>query len=105
MQRNRLDLLTPFLTARQFSGRFSSAQAAFLPVFERGFERWTAAQQQRYGDSLLAILNSSKRNAWELYGVVQRYAAMPSLALDPIARLARLDSPDAALRDWTAVLG
>jgi hypothetical protein len=99
LHRKRQDLLTPYLTARQFSGRFSSAQAAFLPVFESGFERWTAAQQQRYGDSLLGILNSSKRNAWELYGVVRRYAAMPSLALDPIIRLARLESPDAALRD------
>lgn len=99
LHRNRQDLLMPFLTARQFSGRFSSAQAAFLAFFESGFERWTAVQQQRYGDSLLAILNSSKRNAWELYGVVQRYAAMPSLALDPVIRLARLDSPDAALRD------
>jgi len=99
LHRNRQDLLTPFLTARQFSGRFSSAQAAFLPVFDSGFERWTAAQQQRYGDSLLAILNSSKRNAWELYGVVQRYAAMPSLALDPVIRLARLEAPDTALRD------
>ncbi|WP_374568648.1 hypothetical protein [Ideonella sp.] len=99
LHRNRQDLLTPFLTARRFSGRFSTAQAAFLPVFESGFERWTAAQQQLYGDSLLAILNSAKRNAWELYGVVQRYAAMPSLDLDPVIRLARLDSPDAALRD------
>jgi hypothetical protein len=99
LHRNRQDLLTPFLTARQFSGRFSSAQAAFLPSFDSGFEHWTAAQQQCYGDSLLAILNSSKRNAWELYGVVQRYAAMPSLALDPVIQLASLDSPDAALRD------
>jgi hypothetical protein len=99
LHRHRQDLLTPFLTARQFSGRFSSAQAAFLPSFESGFERWTAAQQQRYGDSLLAILSSAKRNAWELYGVVQRYAAMPSLPLDPVIRLARLDAPDAALRD------
>jgi hypothetical protein len=99
LHRNRQDLLTPFLTPRQFSGRFSSGQAAFLPAFESGFERWTAAQQQRYGDALLAILNSPKRNAWELYGVVRRYAAMPSLALDPVIRLARLDSPDAALRD------
>ena len=99
LNKHRQDLLTPFLTARQFGGRFSSAQAAFLPIFESGFERWTAAQQQRYGDSLLAILNSSKRNAWELYGVVQRYAAMPSLPLDPVIGLARLDAPDAALRD------
>ena len=99
LHRHRQDLLTPFLTARQFGGRFSSAQAAFLPIFESGFERWTAAQQQRYGDSLLAILNSSKRNAWELYGVVQRYAALPSLPLAPVIRLTRLDAPDAALRD------
>ena len=99
LHRHRHDLLTQFLTARHFSGRFSSAQAAFLPIFDSGFERWTAAQQQRYGDSLLAILNSSKRNAWELYGVVQRYAAMPSVPLDPVIRLARLDAPDAALRD------
>ena len=99
LHRRRQDLLTPFLTARQFSGRFSSAQAAFLPLFDSGFERWTAAQQQRYGDSLLAILTSSKRNAWELYGALQRYVAMPSLALDPVIRMARLDFPDAALRD------
>lgn len=99
LHRRRQDLLTPFLAARQFSGRFSSAKAAFLPVFERGFERWTAAQQQRYGGSLLAILNSPKRNAWELYGVIRRYAAMPSLALDPVIQLSRLDAPDAALRD------
>ena len=99
LHRRRQDLLTPFLTARKFGGRFASGSAAFLPGFEDGFIRWSAAQQQCYADALLKILSSPKRSAWELYGTVRRYAAMPSVDLGPIVDQARLDARDAALRD------
>lgn len=99
LHRRRQDLLTPFLTARVYKGRFPSGKAAFLPAYEDGFFRWTAAQQQCYAAELLDILTSTQRNAWELYGCVQRYAAMPSIDLAPLVDLARLDTPDQALRD------
>lgn len=98
---HRQDLLTPFLSARVYKGRFPSGKAAFLPAYDSGFFRWTAAQQQGYAGELLKILTSTQRNAWELYGSVQRYAAMPSIDLAPLAKLARLDAPDQALRDKT----
>lgn len=99
LHRRRQDLLTPFLSARKFRGRFSTGSAAFLPSFERGFARWSMAQQQCYADALIKIISSPKRSAWELYGSLWRYAAMPSVDLGPIVNQARLDAPDAALRD------
>jgi HEAT repeat protein len=98
---HRQDLLTPFLSARVYKGRFPSGKAAFLPAFDNGFSRWTAAQQQCYADELVKILTSTQRNAWELYGSVERYAAMPSIDLAPLVHLARLDAPDQGLRDKT----
>ena len=98
---HRQDLLTPFLSARVYKGRFPSGKAAFLPAFDSGFSRWTAAQQQCYADELVKILASTQRNAWELYGSVERYAAMPSIDLAPLVQLARLDAPDQGLRDKT----
>ena len=53
---HRQDLLTPFLSARVYKGRFPSGKAAFLPAFDSGFSRWTAAQQQCYADELVKIL-------------------------------------------------
>jgi len=97
----RQDLLTPFLSARVYKGRFPSGKAAFLPAYDNGFFRWTAAQQQGYAGELVGILTSTQRNAWELYGSVQRYAAMPSIDLTPLVTLARLDAPDQGLRDKT----
>lgn len=99
LHQHRQDLLTPFLSARVYKGRFPSGKAAFLPGFDSGFYRWTAAQQQCYAGELLKILTSPQRNAWELYGTVQRYAAIPSVDLTPLAHLARLDAPDQGLRD------
>lgn len=99
LHRRRQDLLTPFLSARKFTGRFSSGSAAFLPSFDEGFARWSATQQHTYANALLKILSSPKRSAWELYGAVRRYAAMPSVDLGPIVDRARLDAPDPALRD------
>ncbi|WP_270997445.1 hypothetical protein, partial [Listeria seeligeri] len=90
----RQDLLTPFLSARVYKGRFPSGKAAFLPAYDSGFSRWTAAQQQCYAGELLDILTSPQRNAWELYGCVQRYAAMPSIDLAPLFDFSRLDAPD-----------
>ena len=95
---HRQDLLTPFLSARVYGG--ASGKAAFLPAFDNG-SRWTAAQQQCYADELVKILTSTQRNAWELYGSVERYAAMPSIDLAPLVHLARLDAPDQGLRDKT----
>ena len=87
---HRQDLLTPFLSARVYKGRFPSGKAAFLPAFDSGFSRWTAPAAmlcRRTGQDLA----STQRNAWELYGSVERYAAMPSIDLAPLV----------SLRAWT----
>lgn len=99
LHRHRQSLLTPFLTPRIYKGRFSTGGTAVLPGFDDGFMRWTAGQQGIYADSLQSIIESKKRNAWELYQIVRRLGAMPSADLAPLVRLARLDAKDAALRD------
>ncbi len=92
-------LLTPFLQPQIYKGRFSSGRTAILPGFDRGFVRWTANQQNLYANGLQGIVNSSKRNAWELYQCVSRLSAMPSVEITPLVRLAQLTTKDIALRD------
>lgn len=99
LHRYRQNLLTPFLTYRVYRGRFSSGSAATIPYFCDGFARWTDNQQHLYANSLQGIIKSSKRNAWELYRVVNQLSAMPSIDLAPLIKLARLENGDAALRD------
>ena len=99
LHRHRQNLLTPFLVPRVYINRFSSGKTAVLLSFNSGFARWTATQQRIYASALSDILNSSKRNAWELYQNVNRLSAMPSANLNALIRLARLDAKDIALRD------
>ena len=99
LHRRRQNLLTPFLKPQKYRNRFSSGNTAILPGFNYGFVRWTANQQQIYANSLSDILNSSKRNAWELYQCVNRLSAMPSADLSALIKLAKLDAQDTALRD------
>ncbi|WP_140918136.1 hypothetical protein [Limnobaculum xujianqingii] len=99
LHRYRQSLLTPFLTYRVYKGRFSSGSTATIPGFYNGFARWTESQQQQYAKALQGIINSSKRNAWELYQVVNQLAAMPSIDLSPLIKLADVRTSDAALRD------
>ena len=96
---HRQDLLTPFLKPRIYKDRFSSGNTAMLQSFDYGFVRWTENQQKIYADSLNDILNSAKRNAWELYRCVVRLSAMPSIDLAALIKLADHDAKDIALRD------
>jgi len=99
LHRHRQNLLTPFLKPRVYGNRFSSGKTAILQSFNNGFVRWTATQQQIYASSLGDILNSGKRNAWELYRCAGRLSAMPSADLSALIELADLDAEDIALRD------
>ena len=67
LHRHRQSLLTPFLKPQVFKNRFASGNTAVLQSFDNWFVRWTANQQQIYANSLGDILNSEKRNAWELF--------------------------------------
>ena len=95
----RQTLLTPFLAPRNYKGRFANGDALTLPQFDAGFERWTPAQQETYARSLQDLANGGKRSAWELFQVVERLSAMPSIDVQPLVELARLEAPDKALRD------
>ncbi|MCL2716890.1 MAG: hypothetical protein FWD68_20630 [Alphaproteobacteria bacterium] len=99
LHRHRQDLLTPFLTARVYRGRFSSGTGAFVPRFEGGFYRWSAAQQRIYAGALDGILQSPKRNAWELYRTISMRASLPSADLACVIDLAALNAADRALSD------
>lgn len=99
LHKRRQDLLTPFLKPGLYKNRFSSGNTAVLPAFHQGFFRWTAKQQQKYANSLSEIVNSSQRNAWELYQCINRLYAMPSAELTPLIKLADRDAKDIALRD------
>lgn len=99
LHQRRQSLLTPFLKPLVYRNRFSSGKTAVLQSFNYGFIRWTANQQQIYASSLSEILNSKKRNAWELYQCITRLSAMPSAELSALTKLAKFDAKDIALRD------
>ncbi len=100
LHKHRQSLLTPFLSARSYKGRFGTGKAAGLPAFDAGFWRWTATQQATYAKAQVGILTTRNRNAWELMRAVGRLGAMPSIDVTPLVELARLDATDVALRDW-----
>ena len=98
---HRQDLLTPFLSARASTRALSQRQGGVPARLRQRLlaldGRAAAMLCRRTGQDPA----STQRNAWELYGSVERYAAMPSIDLAPLVQLARLDAPDQGLRDKT----
>lgn len=101
----RQDLLTPFLTPREYKStllqkvRFSSGTARFIPSFDSGFIGWTAKQQELYAKAQRELLKTNKRSGWELYAAVNIITQMPSVDLTPVIDIASLETEDKGLRD------
>ena len=90
LHRHRQDLLTPFLHAQKYKGRFKSGNTSMVLNFDNGFMRWSAEQQQTYANALKDIINSEKRNAWEVAHNINRLSLMPSVIYaDTLEALAR----------------
>jgi hypothetical protein len=83
----RQDMLTPYLATRPYAGRWETRRTPFLPPLERAFTRGTAAQQERYAASLLAIIANPEQEASALTMAVNRLAFLPAIAAERIAAL------------------
>lgn len=93
----RQDLLDPLLAERPMTGRFASGRTHWVIDFGGGTLRWTPAQQQTYGDRLVALLREDKRDTPTL-----RFAltALSRLAFaDPSALLAFAADPRPPVRE------
>ena len=83
----RQDLLTPYLDARPYTGRWQTGRTPFLAPLERTFTRGTAAQQERYAAALLATIGDSEQEASALTMAVNQLAFLPAISADRIAAL------------------
>ncbi len=100
LHKHRQDLLDYYLEPRVYKNRFDSGITAILPSWANGFVRWTANQQRKYAKHVYNIINSDKRNAWELRRGVKRLSVMPSIEIDMLVEMAKVDAKDIALRDF-----
>jgi hypothetical protein len=83
----RQDLLTPYLDARPYAGRWETGRTPYLPPLERVFSGGTAAQQERYAAALLATIADPEQEASALTTAVNRLAFLPTISAEPIATL------------------
>ncbi len=97
----RQDLLDYYLVPRVYKNRFGSGKTAVVPEWHSDFIKWTATQQNAYAEYQRSILKSKKRDIWQLYNCVSKIIAMPSVDIDILFELAKVDSEDVALRDYT----
>jgi hypothetical protein len=95
----RQDLLNRFLIPNVYGGRFSTADASFLPRYRGGFSRWTADQQTTYADGLLFLARSGKRAANELWFAINTMGELPAISEGRLVQLASRATEDTALRD------
>lgn len=83
----RQDLLTPFLVAQLYAGRWPTGAKSYLPPLERTFVGGTAAQQARLAQALGGIIADSAQDAAPLMDAVNTLARLPAL---PVTQLAGL---------------
>ncbi|MBY0550406.1 MAG: hypothetical protein K2W95_24215 [Candidatus Obscuribacterales bacterium] len=99
LNRYRQDLLTPYLGQHAYQGRFSTGKTRVVPAFVNGFHRWTTNQQKIYGNELEQLAANPKSDVGEVYFATYRLALLPEPPLKEMARLARRDNENLAVRD------
>ncbi len=99
LHRHRQDLLTPFLGFQAYKGRFSTGSTRFVLPLTKGFERWTATQQQVFARVLTEVTWDRGRDTPSLHAVITQLAALPAVFPQRLAHLARLENKTLAVRD------
>lgn len=97
LHKYRQDLLTPYLGQTAFIGRFSTGKTRWVLPFSDGFERWTPAQQILYARTLADVAGDEMRDTPALLSVIDRLAALPSIA--PTRLIALASDSRQAVRD------
>ncbi len=95
----RQDLLTPFLPAQRYQGKFSTGDAAYILPIQRGFERWTTTQQQIFAEAVSTQTEQEDLQHPDLVEYAQRLAYLSEVAPTRLIELAQLDAPIELLRD------
>ncbi|HEY8374924.1 MAG TPA: hypothetical protein VIK91_00490, partial [Nannocystis sp.] len=93
LHERRQDLLDPFLGDRVIHGRFATGKSAWLLPFERGFHRWTPAQNRTFAETLAHVIADHERDTPTIWRCLAVLAAMDSAPLDALAAAAKDDRP------------
>lgn len=99
LHRRRQDLITPFLGFQAYKGRFSTGSTRFVLPLRKGFERWTATQQQIFARVLTEVTWDKGRDTPAIQSVITQIAALPAVFPQRLVHLARLESKPLAARD------
>ncbi|MBM7843570.1 HEAT repeat domain-containing protein [Herpetosiphon giganteus] len=99
VQSKRQDLLTPFLPAQAYEGKFSTGDAAYMLPIQHGFERWTTKQQQIFAQTLIEQTHNPDLQHPTLIDYAQRLAHLSEVAPTRLIELAQLNAPIEVLRD------
>ncbi|WP_110514315.1 HEAT repeat domain-containing protein [Herpetosiphon llansteffanensis] len=99
VQTKRQDLLTPFLPAQAYEGKFSTNQDSYTIPIQRGFERWTTAQQQLFAQTLIEQTHNPDLPHPTLIDYVQRLARLSEVEPTRLIELAQLNAPIEVVRD------
>ncbi|WP_110514316.1 HEAT repeat domain-containing protein [Herpetosiphon llansteffanensis] len=95
----RQDLLTPFLPAQRYKGKFSTGDAAYILPIQHGFERWTTTQQHIFAEAVSIQTEQEDLQHQYLIEYAQRLAYLSEVAPTRLIELAQLDAPIEVLRD------
>jgi len=98
LHRHRQDLLDPFLGERVIEGRFATGKTAWLLPFDRGFSRWTPAQNTRFAATLATVMEDKDRDTPTVWRCLKVFANLDSAPMDRLAAMAEDPRPAVAER-------
>ncbi|MCB9569483.1 MAG: hypothetical protein H6710_20095 [Myxococcales bacterium] len=84
----RQDLLGHFLGDQVIHGRFATGRSAWVLPFERGFWRWTPAQNTTFAGALAQIVGDHERDTPTVWRALTILAAIDSGPVDALAAAA-----------------
>lgn len=87
LHHRRQDLLDPFLGDRVITGRFATGKTRWILPFERGFHRWTPAQNTRFHATLAGLIADTGRDT---PAVLRAVSILPRLEYAPADALCAL---------------
>lgn len=93
----RQDLLGPYLRAEAIRGRFATGKTAWVLPFERGFHRWTPAQNRAFAAILARVIGDSERDTPTVWRCLAVHAALDAVTMEGLAAAA--EDPRAAVQE------
>jgi hypothetical protein len=99
LHRHRQDLLTPFLERRAYKGRFSTGNTYLVLSVADGFHRWTANQQQKFSETLVAVTRDSWQDQNSLFQVMDQLGNLQNVPPTRLTQLAHRENTQLAVRD------